>query len=53
MAENMCAMSIACEGLPADRGLMCAGHREEDRVIHERPFTDDVDPASREPEEGG
>ena len=51
MAENMCAMSIACEGKEADRGLMCAEHRAEDRAISERPFSDDVDPSAREPKD--
>jgi hypothetical protein len=32
--ENMCAMSVKCEGRPADRGLMCREHREQDQAIH-------------------
>jgi hypothetical protein len=50
MAENMCAMSTACEGKEAYRGLMCREHREEDRAI-ERRISDDVDPAAREPKD--
>ena len=46
--RNVCAMSEACEGKPAYHGLMCADCRAEDREI-ERMFSDDVDPAAREP----
>ncbi len=51
MSQNMCAMSAACEGKEADRGLMCAEHRQEDRAISERRFSDDVDPTAREPKD--
>ena len=46
--RNVCAMSQACEGKPADHGMMCDFHRAEDMEI-ERMFSDDVDPAAREP----
>ena len=49
--RNTCAMSKDCEGKEADRGLMCAEHRAEDAAISERRFSDDVDPAQREPKD--
>ena len=47
---NMCAMGEDCEGKEADHGLMCADCRAEDSAI-ERRFSDDIDPAAREPKE--
>lgn len=47
---NHCAMSEDCADKKADRGLMCEDHRRESDEI-ERRFSDDVDPASREPVE--
>lgn len=29
--RDQCAMSVICEGVPADHGLMCAAHRAMDR----------------------
>jgi len=49
MAKNLCA--LCDEPTTADRGLMCPRHRAEDLALRERPFTDDVDPAAREPKE--
>lgn len=34
---DQCAMSEACEGKPADHGLMCEEHRAEDAVIANAP----------------
>ena len=48
--RNACAMSAACEGKEADRGLMCAEHRAESDEI-ERRFSDDVQPDQREPKD--
>jgi hypothetical protein len=49
---NQCAMSVACEGKPADHGLMCRECRAEDEEIHAgRRFSDDVQPDQREPKE--
>ena len=48
--RNTCAMSKDCEGKEADRGLMCAEHREQDREIQRR-FSDDVQPNQREPKD--
>ena len=46
--RNVCAFPQACEGKRADHGMMCDFHRAEDMEI-ERMFSDDVDPAAREP----
>lgn len=46
--RNVCAMSEACEGKEADRGLMCRECRAESDEI-ERRFSDDVMPSHRPP----